>query len=532
MGNPLEISELRLLICRELYTTDLGALRLTCKRWSPEAEQEMWSRVFRLLPLLRLIPEDAWLEGETVSTLKLYRRQLSFRFIRPLTPQDWIPVMKRARFVKRQWFMDLTTLEYLEGQVDAILACPPPSLPLFPNMRDLRVNYDSRCGPAYQHLAHILFPQSALNSISGVACNTRFFDPANLAANYQDLAEISLTVGDSHYHRSDVMPESAIAQRYEVRLAGALAACRSLSHVTLSLDGSVAPEIIVALSRSRSIQSVSLLFHDLATDHIRIPASYSFPRFPALRSFGLSGLTLERAWRLLQGSGRDAPGSIFAHQNAACRFNAPLFVETGDALLCTMRSIHDQYTPYRSLRSLSLDGSHPPMNINFSDIEMFSVFPHINHFALDFEFEEVSITDSNCEAFASWWPDLRHFSIGGSASPAVRTAPPALTLRALLAFVQRCPQFACLALPMDATVVPIVQPDAKGRAPRYWGLEELTLKDSDIGSGDELGAWMAESFPGLRNLYYSLPNEEHGDVDRRIEEWNRVKLLTTGRTEF
>ena len=72
MGNPLEISELRLLICRELYTTDLGALRLTCKRWSPEAEQEMWSHVFRLLPLLRLIPEDAWLEGETVS-IKMIR---------------------------------------------------------------------------------------------------------------------------------------------------------------------------------------------------------------------------------------------------------------------------------------------------------------------------------------------------------------------------------------------------------------------------------------------------------------------------
>ncbi|KAL1715304.1 hypothetical protein EV715DRAFT_207760 [Schizophyllum commune] len=514
MGNPLEISELRLLICRELYTTDLGALGLTCKRWSPEAEQEMWSHVFRLLPLLRLIPEDAWLEGETVMLIARYHLQ---RFIRPLTPQDWIPVMKRARFVKRQWFMDLTSLEYLEGQVNTILACPPPSLPLFPNMRSLRVNYDSRCGPAYQHLAHILFPQSALNSISGVACNTRFFDPANLAANYQDLAEISLTVDDSRYLPSDVMPESAIAQRYEVRLAGALAACRSLSHVTLSMDGSVAPEIIVALSRSRSIESVSLLFQDLVTDHIRIPASYSFPRFPTLRSFGLSGLTMERAWRLLQGSGRDAPGSIFAHQNAACRFNAPLFVETGDALLCTMRSIHDQYTPYRSLRCLSLDGSHPSMNINFSDIEMFSVFPHINHFALDFEFEE---------------PDLRHFSIGGSASPAVRTAPPALTLRALLAFVQRCPQFACLALPMDATVVPIVQPDAKGRAPRYRALEELTLKDSDIGSGDELGAWMAESFPGLRDLYYSLPNEEHGDVDRRIEQWNRVKMLTTGRTEF
>ena len=183
------------------------------------------------------------------------------------------------------------------------------------------------------------------------------------------------------------------------------------------------------------------------------------------------------------------------------------------------------------MRALSLEGTHPPsLTFDFSDIEMFAVFPHMADFALNFEYAQVTITDRDCEAIASQWPCLRSFHIGGSASPAVRGACTPLTLRALLAFAERCPQFAYLTLPMDATMVPTLQLDAHGRAPRYWALKELAVQDSPIVSGEELGAWMAATFPGLRRILFRSPEEDHDDVYRRRDEWDRVKKLTTGKS--
>lgn len=65
MLNPLDISDLRFLIFQQLWPQDLGALRLVCKRWYPDADQEFWSHIAHIVPLLRLIPEDAWAE-ETI----------------------------------------------------------------------------------------------------------------------------------------------------------------------------------------------------------------------------------------------------------------------------------------------------------------------------------------------------------------------------------------------------------------------------------------------------------------------------------
>ncbi|KAI5891935.1 uncharacterized protein SCHCODRAFT_01189408 [Schizophyllum commune H4-8] len=499
------------LIFRELWPPDLGTLRLVCKGWYPEADQEFWSHVVHIIPLLRLIPESAWAEDTIELPPGAYgRRRRNFRITRPLEPQDWESVSKRARFVKAQCFVDLTFMLCSPSLVAAIVAYPPPSVPLFPNL-------------------------STITWINSPTSDANFFDPDQLADKYRDLRMIHLGVGDERHplRKHVVLSVADIAQRYEVRLARALAACRCLQDVTLYLGdaGQIAPEIILVLSTSMRIRKLRLEFQSLAADDVSITESWSFPRFPALRSVAIFGLPLQRAWRLLGSTGRDLVGDISIDQDPNCSNQPPFSVESRDMLLSILRSIHDQYAPYRSLRALSLEGTHPPsLTFDFSDIEMFAVFPHMTDFALNFEYAQVIITDRDCEAIASWWPCLRSFHIGGSASPAVRGSRPTLTLRALLAFVERCPEFACLTLPMDATAVPILQSDASGRAQRYWALKELAVQDSPIGSGEELGAWMATTFPGLRQVTFRSPEEDHDDVDRRRDEWNRVKKLSTGKS--
>ncbi|KAL1703050.1 hypothetical protein EV121DRAFT_281420 [Schizophyllum commune] len=492
------------LIFRQLWPQDLGALRLVCKRWFPDADQEFWSHIAHIVPLLRLIPEDAWAEDTIELPPGAYGRQRrNLRITRPLEPQDWESVSKRARFVRAQCFVDLTFMLCSPSLVDAIVAYPPPSVPLFPN----------------------LSPTSDAN----------LFDPGQLAEKYHDLTMIHVGVGDERYPlRNDiVLSDAEITQRCEVRLARALAACRRLREVTLYLGdaGPIAPEIILALSKSTTIRDLRLEFQCLAADDVRIPESRSFPRFPALRSVAIFGLPLQRAWRLLCSTGRDLVGDISIDQDPNCSNQPPFSVESRDMLLSILRSIHDQYAPYRSLRALSLEGTHPPsLTFDFSDVEMFAVFPHMTDFALNFEYAQVTITDRDCGEIASQWPCLRSFHIGGSASPAVRGAYPMLTLRALLAFAERCPQFAYLTLPVDATMVPTLQLDADGRAPQYWALQELAVQDSPIVSGEELGAWMAATFPGLRRVLFRFPEEDHDDVYRRRDEWDRVKKLTTGKS--
>ncbi|KAL1664166.1 hypothetical protein GGF50DRAFT_115379 [Schizophyllum commune] len=259
------------------------------------------------------------------------------------------------------------------------------------------------------------------------------------------------------------MTDADVAQRDEIWIARALASCPCLTDVRLyPANGAVAPWISLALSASASLRHLWLDFQDLENDEIRIPESYYFPRFSALRSFRTSQLTLPCAWRLLDSAGRDSVGEITIHQEPNMPGEGTLFVASRDALLSIFRLLRDQYAPYRSLRSLSLEGTLPAMTFRFSDIQMFSGFPHIACFELEFEYEEIVLTDSDCEAIAGWWPGLRTFRVGGFASPDVLEDPPALTLRALLAFVERCPEFACLTLPMDATDVPALQTDEIG----------------------------------------------------------------------
>ncbi|KAL1752146.1 hypothetical protein FB107DRAFT_293389 [Schizophyllum commune] len=523
-------------ILRKLWPQDLGALRLVCKGWYPDADQEFWSHVAHIVPLLRLLPEDAWAEDTIELPPGAYGRQRrNLRITRPLEPQDWESVSKRARFVRAQCFVDLTFMLCSPSLVDAIVAYPPPSVPLFPNLRSLTVQPIIRQIPAHQRLADILYPYGTITWINSPTSDAHFFDPGQLADKYHDLTMIHVGVGDERYPlRNDiVLSDAEITQRCEVRLARALAACRRLREVTLYLGdaGPIAPEIILALSKSTTIRDLRLEFQSLAADDVCIPESWSFPRFPALRSIAIFGLPLQRAWRLLGSTGRDSVGDISIDQDPDCRQQPPFSVESRDMLLSIFRSIHDQYAPYRSLRALSLEGTHPPdMILEFSDIELFAVFPHMTDFALNFEFAQVLITDRDCEEIASQWPCLRSFHIGGSAGHAECGACPTLTLRALLAFAERCPQLAYLTLPMDATMVPTLQPDADGRAPRYWALQELAVQDSPIVSGGELGAWMAATFPGLRRVLFRSPEEDHDDVDRRRDEWDRVKKLTTGKS--
>ncbi|KAI5891934.1 uncharacterized protein SCHCODRAFT_02667501 [Schizophyllum commune H4-8] len=559
MTSPIEVSELRFLVFQELEASTLRSLRLTCKGWYPEADQLLWSHVSKLVPLLRLMPEDAWTEDLSPRTYGGHDRK-NFRFTRPLALQDWIPALKRSIFVKEQWIFHWDILRpavCAESVVGVIIACPPPSVPLFPHMRYLLLNGMKDHVPAYQRLVEILYPQNMVTQIRGSADEADFFDPGVLPTRFHNLTTIYyLSLYDERFPRRDdvALTGADVAQRNELRTARTLAACPCLRDVRLyPANGAVAPWIIIALSCSTSIRRLWLDFQDLKNDEIRIPETYCFPRFPALRSFRTSQLTLLCARRLLNSGGRESVGEITIHQEPSIPGKGTLFVTSRDALLSIFRSLHDQYAPYRSLRSLSLEGTLPAMAFTFSDIQMFAVFPHITCFELDFEYAEIL--------------PRRGGGGGGYASPAVSKEPAVLTLRALLAFVERCPEFACLTLPMDATVVPTLQPDASGRPPRYWALEELVVQDTPIVSGDEVGAWMAATFPGLRKVVYYIPEvdseeeEEEGeeeeemklpqalpsgtygvpvlhkvpeeyddDADWRWNEWQRVKKTTTGKS--
>ncbi|KAI5834336.1 hypothetical protein K523DRAFT_412498 [Schizophyllum commune Tattone D] len=237
------------------------------------------------------MPEDAWTEDLSPRTYGGLERK-NFRFTRPLALQDWTPVLQRSCFVMEQWIFHwevVQTAACAGSVVDAIVACPPPFVPLFPHVRYMLLNGMGRHTLACQRLTEILYPQSMITQIKGSADEPDFFDPQDFPSRFQNLTTILyLRVADERFPRHDsvALTDADVAQRNEIRIARALASCPCLTDVRLyPANGAVAPWIILALSRSTSIRHLWLDYQDLENDEIRIPESYYFPRFPGLRSF-------------------------------------------------------------------------------------------------------------------------------------------------------------------------------------------------------------------------------------------------------
>ncbi|KAL1664165.1 hypothetical protein GGF50DRAFT_115378 [Schizophyllum commune] len=534
MVMPTDLPELREAIFSYVDCFSIRLIRLVCRSWYPEADQAFWGNMYNATTMgsfLRLLPEDAWKEDivqevpDNGGPARL-RRQ-NFRLIRDLTPDDWTPVLRRSRFARDQTFASLENGADISARV---LACPPPGGPLFPGLKILRVILLLHDVELHQQLMRLIYP-SSLSVCTGMADeDTIGAHPQAFATSFPNLTQVSFMLTGGRLRNWLTSLEKSRA--YNASVARALATCSRLTFASLTVESSSVVDVILEMARSRSIKRLDLTVSDMKHPRQLIfPATYTLPATATLGELGIYGLPLADARRVVDWSG---PASI----HTICLSGAQdddddsaqeTFADGEDALFATLQSVHAQFLPYRSLRGLILRGTlGEPATLELDNIRIFASFPQMEYFSLRHEFREIALDDEDCATIAGWWPNLRLFNIGASRHP--QDYLPSCTLDALLAFVMRCPQFSGFQMPLDATEIPQIEVDSKGRPLRYWSLSNLAVGDSPIGDGTDLSAYLSTVFPGLRHVDFRFPEPLDEDTERYAEEWDRVKMIVTGRS--
>ncbi|KAL1675289.1 hypothetical protein EV122DRAFT_292821 [Schizophyllum commune] len=531
MVNPMDLPELRETIFDYLNPFDVRSVRLVCKTWYPEADQAFWGSAHNaaMLPrFLRLMPEDAWAE-DRVREIPKFRgtprfRRKNFRFIRDLRPEDWIPVLKRTRFARVQ---AMASMENAVNVITKILACPPPEGVIFPNLKTLHVIVFLHDVELHKRLLYLMTPPS-LEMFTGMADEAIVGpNPNDFASAFPHLTQVNLMMGSGHFLRLDI-PVSH-ARRFNASVVEALATCPRLSYVSLTLESVLAVDALLVAARSSSIERLDLTIRDIKFPRQLVyPTSYALPAHSTLSQLVITGLSLADARCIVE---RVCPRSVHTinlHAHADDE-EQDHFAEDEGALFSALQSIHSQFLPYRSLRGLSLRGSLAvPATLKLDDIRMFAAFPNLTYLSLVHQFTYIALDDADCATIAEWWPKLRLFGVGDPAHP--QEYLPECTLKAVLAFVTRCPEFMAFQMPLDAADIPEVEVDSGGRPLRYWSLTTLAAGDSPIDDGAELGAYLSTVFPGLRLVDYRFPENGDEEIERQAEEWDRVKVVVTGKS--
>ncbi|KAI5890754.1 uncharacterized protein SCHCODRAFT_02547974 [Schizophyllum commune H4-8] len=103
---------------------DLLSAILVCKDWQDVGETLLWKELPNLIPLLMLMPKDAWRVNRFPQSIVL---PYTFAFTRKITEDDWSHVYRRARLVRSITFELLSHSPSLLKEV----ARRPPKRPLF-----------------------------------------------------------------------------------------------------------------------------------------------------------------------------------------------------------------------------------------------------------------------------------------------------------------------------------------------------------------------------------------------------------------
>ncbi|KAI5891929.1 uncharacterized protein SCHCODRAFT_02503724 [Schizophyllum commune H4-8] len=532
MANPMDLPELREIIFDYFDPFDIRSVRLVCRSWYPEADQAFWRSAHNapmIWSFLRLFPEDAWAE-DMIKEIPEFRgtarvRRENFRFIRDLRPEDWIPVLQRTRFARVQ---TMASMANAVNVITKILACPPPGGVVLPNLKVLHVFVFLQDVELHKRLLYLINP-SSLAVFTGMADeNTVGPDPNDFASAFPHLTHVTLMMSSGSFLRWDI-PISH-ARRFNISVVEALATCPRLSYVSLSLESVSAVDALLVAARSSSIKRLVLNIRDGKFPRQLIyPTDYALPAHSTLGQLVLTGLTLADARCIVE---RVCPRSVHTidllHADAEDE-EQDHFAEDEGALFSALQSIHSQFLPYRSLRGLSLRGSLAvPATLKLDDIRMFAAFPNLTYLSLAHQFTYIALDDADCATIAGWWPKLRLFGVGDPKHP--QEYLPECTLKAVLAFVTRCPEFMAFQMPLDATDIPEVEVDSRGRPLRYWSLTTLAVGDSPIDDGTGLGAYLSTVYPGLSMVDYRFPENGDEEIERQAEEWDRVKVAVTGKS--
>ncbi|KAK7025220.1 hypothetical protein R3P38DRAFT_2953379 [Favolaschia claudopus] len=131
-----------------------------------------------------------------------------------------------------------------------------------------------------------------------------------------------------------------------------------------------------------------------------------------------------------------------------------------------------------------------------------------------------TLSDTELEALATWWPNLEHLDLGSLHSsechPATPTSKPRATLGCLQAFASALPELHTLILPLDLDVVVPPLSTAHSSKARPSVLERATFSSLTPPASKAIAPYLHALFPQLTAV---------DGMDSHENEWNEVRNL-------
>ncbi|KAL1662300.1 hypothetical protein GGF50DRAFT_59288 [Schizophyllum commune] len=506
----LNVPELRLSVFRYLWASELYALRLSVSRYGPEDKPTF------------------------------HKSPTTFRITRPLTTEDWLPVVGRARCLKDFRFSSYSnacTNETLE----AIIACPPPRVPLFPGVRTAQLDRPYRAGQdsfVYHRLLSILFPPRGISKLNCAGYEDDIPDAHAFLSHFPSLESLEMVLGAGEYaHRHSQFintwpyfvfdPSHDPAKRYDIQFIGALRICPRLRDIDIKFEPWITAHILEVLAQLPSLQTLRLRFGNHANPSESVESSldspsYSFPAFPALRSLTIDGLAPSAVARLLSTSTPTPLHDIRIECPYGHGYLDPLHM-TKAQMTALIELVTSQLVPYSSLRTLHLVGyGYQRYTLTLEELLPLSRFPELRDLSIGIRSTTFSLTDGDCERTAGWWPYIKTLLLGPEICGYRDTGK--VSLQALLHLAARCPDLTHIRLPLDASIVPEFQP-TPGPYPRLYMLH---VGDAPIDNAARVGEFLKATFPKARDLWYDSDHYDD-EVDRREAAWDVVYEMLTGK---
>ncbi|KAI5887141.1 uncharacterized protein SCHCODRAFT_02681126 [Schizophyllum commune H4-8] len=510
--------ELHNSICDVAEQDSLARLALTSKACYDSANPVLWSYVWTLNALLKLMPADAW-NGMSVEDYGKLENLPADQI--PLTADHWKPAYKLSSFVK-----ELSLDRIPQTILRRVAGCPPPAT-LLPSLRKFFILLDD------QQRLLLLRGQGDL-----LADYLKFLQ-AIIPSNLQQLIlKNSLVLAGIMDHCTQItslaiedsgsLPDAFYAHARE-SLLQSLPRCQHLTMVNLLLPFSRHPVVMEVLSTLPALCIVRAGFSDFeGKPWYGRPPKYAQDAFPALRELELVNMTLEDATAIIETGDKrplesisvatarsTGPEALYALATALRRYCDPKYLRQVMFTTCTYE------------RNPAL-WPRDPTPFSFEHIEPLTAFPNVEVACLCTS-SEIRITPAEWEHLAQSWPQLRRldcltydFDMAGQ---------PVLSLAALAFFAKFCPNIEEICVQLDAsTIPPMPSSDSDGSENRCVRL--AAAAPCEISRAEDVVEFLRSAFGNVTvNLLYFDKANEIGDeqLRRREEQWDLVRSLTSGK---
>ncbi|TRM58891.1 hypothetical protein BD626DRAFT_510029 [Schizophyllum amplum] len=480
MQSALYIPEVRHAICAELSRDALSKLSRISHDWSDVANIYLWETLENLVPLLCLMPADAWYLLPDASP-----SEASFNLTRPLTPIDWDPVLRRSSLVKVLSLQEYDAPTYATAAAQSMCHCPPPST-LLPRLRSL--SFNTYADPQFRR------SQFQLQLITSSLRVLRVEGPWPPGIGFMHVAA---SCPELESYGCDIEQVEATSSEIASDLARAVFGWRSLTVVELGLGRLGLTAVLPVLAQLPSLASVSLRCFGDPQKNLLLPKN----SFPSLVHLTLCYLqlpvmaTIFRSWTM-------RPIATFSV--------TPNTGSSPEELLHTLGCLQEHCEPLNlhdlhiSLRMNDPDG----WSIRLEHLAPLAHFPNLRRVAVYGPGQHTDINDDEFAQMVQWWPHLQRLDLGTNVYHG--GSGRLCSLSALSFFAVGCEDLTYLSLPLAAAVVPNID---SNRMKRHFNLSGLDVGNAPIEDPWAVALFLSALFPNLNTVKY-----EKGTVDVDVDD--------------